>query len=61
MIATPMVTVTEGRTVLGFVIARGKTGHQAYTADQRDLGLFETRVAAANAVADAAVTTEPAP
>jgi hypothetical protein len=51
----PMVTVTDGRIILGFVFARGRTGFEGFTADQVSLGLFKTRVAAANAIADHAV------
>jgi hypothetical protein len=56
---TPMVTVTDGRAVLGFVFERGKTGHEAFTAGQISLGTYPTRVLAANAIADhAADATE---
>jgi hypothetical protein len=52
---TSMVTVTSGRDVLGFIIARGPAGHEAYSADEVSLGLYPSRVEAADAISAAAV------
>jgi hypothetical protein len=52
--ATPMSYVTDGREAIGFVLARGRAGHEAFDREQRSLGLFKTAAAAANAVFEAA-------
>jgi hypothetical protein len=51
---TPMVSVVHGRACLGFILARGRAGYEAFTADEQSLGLFKTQAQAANAVTDAA-------
>jgi hypothetical protein len=49
-----MSYVTDGREAIGFVLARGRAGYEAFTVDERSLGLFETAAEAANAVFDSA-------
>jgi hypothetical protein len=39
---------------IGFVMARGKSGYEAFNADERSLGLFRGPQDAADAVLDAA-------
>jgi hypothetical protein len=40
---TPMVSVyDDGRDCLGFILARGRVGFEAFDRDERSLGLFET-------------------
>jgi hypothetical protein len=51
--------VTDGREAIGFVLARGRKGHEAFTVDEHSLGLFETAAKAANAVFDAAASERP--
>jgi hypothetical protein len=53
-----LVSVYDGQTCIGFVLGRGPKGYQAYTADERDLGLFPTQRAAADAVNAAAAKEE---
>jgi hypothetical protein len=48
--SAPMVSVYDGTTCIGHVIARGKLGHEAFDATERSLGLFETAKQAANAL-----------
>jgi hypothetical protein len=48
---SPMSYVYDGRACLGFVLARGRAGFEAFTADEQ---LFKTQAQAANAVTDAA-------
>jgi hypothetical protein len=52
--APTLVSVYSGRTCLGFVLARGCRGFEAYAADERSLGLFPNQRDAANAITDAA-------
>jgi hypothetical protein len=47
---TPTImSVTDGRRTIGFVIHRGKLGAEAFTANEKSLGLFENVPAAATA------------
>ena len=48
-----MFTVTSGRDVLGFIIARGPRGYEAYSPDEVSLGLYPSRVEAADAFGSA--------
>jgi hypothetical protein len=41
---------------LGFVLARGRKGHEALDREQRSLGLLKTAAAAANVVFNAAAS-----
>jgi hypothetical protein len=49
---TPLVSVYDGRTCLGFVLARGKLGFEAFTADERSLGTYATQREAAAAIGE---------
>jgi hypothetical protein len=46
--------VTDGREAIGFVLARGRGGFEAFDRDERSLGLFKSAPEAANAVFNAA-------
>jgi hypothetical protein len=53
-----MSYVYDGREAIGFVLARGRKGHEALDREQRSLGLFKTAAKAANAVFGAATNEE---
>ena len=53
-----MVSVYDGRRCLGFVFARGCRGFEAFTADEKSLGLFPNQCDAANAVSTAEIPEE---
>jgi hypothetical protein len=53
MTAPTMVAVYSGREILGWIIARGKTGFEAFDFDNTSLGLFPTQKAAADAIMEA--------
>jgi hypothetical protein len=44
------VAVYDGQICLGFLLPRGKTGVQAFDADDRSLGTFPDQKSAADAV-----------
>jgi hypothetical protein len=46
----PMSFVYDGRDCLGFILARGKLGFEAFTRDEHSLGVFATRREAADAI-----------
>jgi hypothetical protein len=50
-----MLSVYSGRECVGFILARGKTGFEAFTADQKSLGLYPTQREAARALPDSEV------
>jgi hypothetical protein len=52
--ASPLAYVCDGRESIGFVLGRGKLGHEALDREERSLGMFKTAAAAANAVFRAA-------
>ena len=54
-----MSYVTDGREAIGFVLARGRKGHEAFDREQRSLGLFKTAAAAASVVFNAAASERP--
>jgi hypothetical protein len=54
LVISPLAYVYDGRACLGFILARGRAGFEAFTADEQSLGLFKTQAQAANAVTDAA-------
>jgi hypothetical protein len=58
--SSPIAYVTDGREAIGFVLARGRQGHEAFDREERSLGLYPTAAAAANAVFDAASNEESA-
>jgi hypothetical protein len=45
-----MVSVYDGRECIGFVFACGKSGFEAFTANEKSLGLFPTQREAAAAL-----------
>ena len=42
--------VYDGRQCLGHVLARGKTGYEAFDPNDKSLGIFDTQRQAANAL-----------
>jgi hypothetical protein len=48
--ATAMISVYAGQRCIGFVIARGKDGHEAFDRDEHSLGIYRTMKLAAGAV-----------
>jgi hypothetical protein len=48
------LSLYEGQRCVGFVLRRGKLGHEAFTADERSLGLFKTQNETAAAISDKA-------
>ena len=50
--SSPMVSVYDGRTCLGLILARGKLGFEPFTRDEHSLGLFKTPREAADAISD---------
>jgi hypothetical protein len=48
--AAPLVTVYDGRSCIGFVLARGRAGYEAFGADETSLGLFPTQIAAIDTI-----------
>jgi hypothetical protein len=52
-IPASMLSVYNGRDCVGFVLARGCAGFEAFDRDERGLGVFKTAPDAANAVFNA--------
>ena len=48
-----MISVMSGSICRGFVLARGKLGHETFTADERSLGIFPTLREAVAALCEA--------
>jgi hypothetical protein len=46
----PLAYVSDGKQAIGFVLKRGKLGHEAFDCEQRSLGMYPTTPEAANAV-----------
>ena len=53
-----MISIFDGRTCIGHVLGRGRTGFEAYDAEQRSLGTFASQQAAVDAINQ--ITTEEA-
>jgi hypothetical protein len=51
---TCLAAVYDGQTCIGFLLSRGKLGHEAFDADENSLGIFPTVKLAAAAVSCAA-------
>jgi hypothetical protein len=49
---TPLLSISDGQVCVGFVLARGRRGYEAFDAGERSLGVFETRDAAINKLKD---------
>jgi hypothetical protein len=45
-----MLTVTDGTATIGFVLARGRDGFEAFNRNGRSLGKFETQQEAMRAI-----------
>jgi hypothetical protein len=45
-----LVSVYSGQVCIGFVINRGAAGFEAFSADEKSLGLFQTQREAAAAI-----------
>jgi hypothetical protein len=52
--ATAMLSVCDGRTCIGHIIARGKLGFEAFDQHDKSIGIFATAKLAAAAVSKAA-------
>jgi hypothetical protein len=48
--AVPLVSIYDGQRCLGFILARGKTGFEAFAADEQSLGLFQSQEGAVAAL-----------
>jgi len=46
---TRVLSVTDGRDCIGHLIDRGREGVEAFTADEKSLGVFESAARAATA------------
>jgi hypothetical protein len=44
--ATPMLSIYDGQRCVGFVLARGRNGYEAFDAGEYSLGLFKMKDAA---------------
>jgi hypothetical protein len=53
-VVSPMAYAYDGRQCLGHVIGKGKSGFEAFAADDASLGLFPSQREADNAVLEAA-------
>jgi hypothetical protein len=51
---SPLVSIYDGQTRRGFIIARGVEGFEVFTADERSLGIFPKERDAINALCAAA-------
>jgi hypothetical protein len=47
---TPTVSVYDGRACLGFILARGRAGFEAFASEERSLGVAGTQREAAAAI-----------
>jgi hypothetical protein len=47
---SPLMSVYSGRDCIGFILARGKSGFEAFDRDDKSLGLFRTQDMAADAI-----------
>ena len=47
-----LLSVFDGRECIGFIIARGKVGFEAFDSDQRSLGTFLSQREAAEAISE---------
>jgi hypothetical protein len=48
-----LISVYSGAACLGFILARGKLGFEAFTADERSLGIYPNQHSAADAITKA--------
>jgi hypothetical protein len=47
-----MLSVYDGQRAIGFILQRGKLGYEAFTANERSLGLFKNQNDAAAAISE---------
>jgi hypothetical protein len=52
--SAPITSVFSGQICLGFILSRGPAGFEAFSTDERSLGIFASMKAAAAAVSEAA-------
>jgi len=50
----PLLSVTNGRDTIGFVLSRGREGYEAFDASERSLGTFASMREAGNRISDEA-------
>jgi hypothetical protein len=55
--AARMLSVFDGRVRVGFIVRRERVGFEAFTADDRSLGLFATERDAADAISAAGIAS----
>ena len=48
----PMISIYDGRQCVGFVLARGRSGYEAFDGGERSVGMFKTKDAAINKLKD---------
>jgi hypothetical protein len=48
--AVPLVSIYDSQRCLGFILARGKTGFEVFTANEQSLGLFQSQKGAVAAL-----------
>jgi hypothetical protein len=53
VIGATMFAVYDGRICIGFILPRGTTGFEAFTLEEKSLGLFKSEGKAANAIEEA--------
>jgi hypothetical protein len=51
-LAPALVSVYDGQRVLGHILARGKTGFEAFDANDKSIGVFDSQRAAADALSE---------
>jgi hypothetical protein len=49
-VAAPMLSIYDGRSCVGFILARGRGGFEAFDANELSKGLFATQQEAAAAL-----------
>jgi hypothetical protein len=52
-IITPMISVYDGRSCVGFILSRGRAGYEVFNRDERSLGIYPTQREAAAALDEA--------
>jgi hypothetical protein len=48
--SSPLLSVYDGRQCVGFVLARGRRGFEAFAAGERSLGMLKTQNGAVNKI-----------
>jgi hypothetical protein len=47
---SPLLSIYDGQELVGFVLARGRRGYEAFNAGERSLGMFKTQNGAVNKI-----------